>query len=39
LLETVKGAGAGMDVLPPLVVHEQDGGYTDEMKKIYGMRG
>jgi tRNA1Val (adenine37-N6)-methyltransferase len=38
LLETVKGAGAGMDVLPPLVVHEQDGGYTDEMKEIYGMQ-
>jgi tRNA1Val (adenine37-N6)-methyltransferase len=39
LLEAVKSARAEMEVLPPLVVHEQDGGYTDEMNEIYGMRG
>jgi len=38
LLEAVKGAGAGIEVLPPLIVHEQDCGYTDEMKEMYGMR-
>jgi tRNA1Val (adenine37-N6)-methyltransferase len=37
LLEAVKGAHAGLDVLSPLIVHAQDGGYTDELKAIYGM--
>jgi tRNA1(Val) A37 N6-methylase TrmN6 len=38
LLEAVKGAGAGVTVLSPLIVHAQDGGYADELKDIYGMR-
>ena len=38
LLEAVKGGGRGMDILPPLIVHEQNGGYTDEMKKIYEIK-
>jgi tRNA1(Val) A37 N6-methylase TrmN6 len=24
-------------VLPPLIVHEQGGGYTEEVREIYGM--
>jgi tRNA1(Val) A37 N6-methylase TrmN6 len=39
LVEAVKRAGAGMEVLPPLIVHERDGGYTDEMRDIYDMPG
>jgi tRNA1Val (adenine37-N6)-methyltransferase len=35
LIEAVKAAGTGMEVLPPLFVHA-NGGYSDEMKKIYG---
>jgi tRNA1Val (adenine37-N6)-methyltransferase len=38
LLEAIKGGGMGMEILPPLIVHEQNGGYTDEMKIIYGMK-
>ncbi len=37
LLETVKAAGTGLQVLPPLVIHESGGGYTDEMKEMYGL--
>jgi tRNA1Val (adenine37-N6)-methyltransferase len=37
LLESVKEAGSGMEVLPPLIVHEPDGGYTKEMREIYGI--
>ncbi|NTW60685.1 MAG: tRNA1(Val) (adenine(37)-N6)-methyltransferase [Nitrospirae bacterium] len=36
LVEAVKQGGTGLEVLPPLIVHEQDGGYTEEMKDIYG---
>jgi tRNA1Val (adenine37-N6)-methyltransferase len=35
LIEAVKQGGTGLEVLPPLIVHEQDGGYTEEMKDIY----
>jgi tRNA1Val (adenine37-N6)-methyltransferase len=35
LMEAVKSAGAGLKVLPPLIVHETEGGYTQEMKLIY----
>lgn len=37
LMEAVKAGGVGIEVLPPLFVHEQEGGYTDEMKEIYGL--
>ncbi len=38
LLEAVVGAApGGMKVLPPLIVHEADGSYTEEIKKIYGL--
>jgi tRNA1Val (adenine37-N6)-methyltransferase len=37
LVEAVKEGGSGLDVLPPLVVHTQGGGYTAELKRIYGL--
>ncbi len=36
LVEAIRSAGIGLDVLPPLIVHEQDGGYTEEVREIYG---
>lgn len=36
MLEAVVGANAGnLQILPPLVVHNADGSYTDEIYKIY----
>lgn len=36
MLEAVVGANAGnLKILPPLVVHNADGSYTDEIYKIY----
>ena len=38
MIEAVVGANAGsLKILPPLVVHELDGSYTPEIKKIYGL--
>jgi tRNA1Val (adenine37-N6)-methyltransferase len=37
LVEAVKNGGAGLEVLPPLFVHNSGGGYTDELKQIYGL--
>ena len=38
LVEAVKGANpGGLKVLPPLIVHEDDGSYTQEIFEIYGM--
>ena len=37
LLDAVKGAAEGLKVEPELVVHEPDGSYTYEIKKIYGL--
>ena len=36
LIEAVKDGGTGLMVLPPLIVHGPDGGYTREMREIYG---
>jgi tRNA1Val (adenine37-N6)-methyltransferase len=36
LIEAVKSAGTGLEVLPPLIVHGADGSYTLEMTTIYG---
>jgi tRNA1Val (adenine37-N6)-methyltransferase len=36
LIESVKSAGTGLRVLPPLVVHEPGCGFTEEMLRIYG---
>ncbi len=35
LIEAVKSAGVGLEILPPLIMHGP-GGYTKEMKEIYG---
>lgn len=37
LVEAVKNGGAGLEVLPPLFVHNSGGGYTEELKQIYGL--
>jgi tRNA1Val (adenine37-N6)-methyltransferase len=37
LVEAMRFAGVGLNVLPPLIVHEQGGGYTEEVRDIYGM--
>jgi len=39
LIEAIKTKGVGLDILPPLVVHHKGGGYTEEMREIYGMVG
>lgn len=36
LIEAVKSAGAGLDVMPPLILHE-GAGYSDELRRIYGI--
>lgn len=35
LMMAKKGASSGMKILPPLVVYNSDGSYTDEIKQIY----
>ncbi len=37
LLEAVKAAGPGLKVLPPLIIHDETGGYSPEMKDLYGL--
>lgn len=37
LIESIKGAGTGLEIMPPLLVHGSGGKYTDEMRDIYGM--
>lgn len=38
LIEAVKSAGIGLEVLPPLIVHDADSGYTEEMRHIYDLQ-
>jgi tRNA1Val (adenine37-N6)-methyltransferase len=38
LIEAVKSAGIGLEVLPPLIVHDTDSGYTAEMRHIYDLQ-
>jgi len=35
LVEGVKGGREGLKVLPPLLIHEEQGGYTPEMEEIF----
>lgn len=35
LMEMVKGGSYGMDVLPPLIMYNADGSYTEDVKKYY----
>ena len=38
MLEAIVGGKSGnLKILPPLVVHNEDNSYTDEIKKIYGL--
>lgn len=37
LIEAVKAAAFGLEVMPPLVVHGEDGGYSEEMRRIYDL--
>ncbi|MDA8169705.1 MAG: tRNA1(Val) (adenine(37)-N6)-methyltransferase [Nitrospiraceae bacterium] len=37
LIEAVKGAAPGLEVAPPLVIYDENGSYTPEVKKIYGL--
>jgi tRNA1(Val) A37 N6-methylase TrmN6 len=37
LIEALKTKGVGLEILPPLIVHEKGGGYTEEMQDIYGL--
>lgn len=39
LAEWKYGGHAGLSVEPPLIVHNDDGSYTDEVMKIYGKEG
>ena len=36
LAEGRKQAGPGLKVVPPLIVHKEDGGYTEELKEMIG---
>ncbi len=37
LIEAVKEAGVGLDVLPPLIIHETRDAYSAEMRRIYDL--
>lgn len=37
LVEAIKSGGTGLTIQPPLIVHEEGGGYTAEMRDIYGV--
>lgn len=37
LIEAVKEGGTGLEILPSLVIHGSGGGYTEEVKQIYGL--
>jgi tRNA1Val (adenine37-N6)-methyltransferase len=38
LIEAIKAGGIGLDILPPLIVHEKGGGYTREMRDMLGLK-
>jgi tRNA1Val (adenine37-N6)-methyltransferase len=37
LVEAIKGAASGVEILPPLVIHEEGIGYSEEMRMMYGL--
>lgn len=39
LIEGRKNGNSGLKILPPLIVHNNDGEYTDEVKKMFKERG
>ncbi|MCH4179410.1 MAG: methyltransferase [Megasphaera sp.] len=36
LVEGIRGGNPGMEVLPPLIIHEADGNYSREVLRMYG---
>ena len=38
LIEAVRSAGIGIEVLPPLIVHDTDSRFTQEMRHIYDLQ-
>ena len=36
LVEGIRGGSQGLDVLPPLIVHNPDGSYSDAVLRLYG---
>ena len=36
LIEAVKNASTGLSILEPIIIFENDGSYTEKVKKIYG---
>ncbi len=39
MVEAVKGGGVGLEVLKPLILNDQEGNYTEEVKEIYFPQG
>jgi len=37
LVETIKSARIGLEILPPLVIYQTEGVYTEEMRRIYDL--
>ena len=37
LIEAVKGGGSGLSWLPPLILRDADGSFTNEYRRIYGL--
>ena len=35
LIEGVKGGKSGLKILPPLIVHEEDGSYTEKIRSYF----
>lgn len=36
LVEGIRGGSPGLTVLPPLIVHKEDGSYSDDVLRLYG---
>ena len=39
LIEGRKNGNTGLKILPPLIVHKENGDYSDEVKKMFKERG
>ena len=36
LVEAIRGGSTGVEILPPLIVHNADGSYSDAVNRLYG---
>ena len=36
LIEAVKNGNSGLKVMEPLIIHNDDGSYTDEVSSMFG---